>query len=225
MSLSPARKISIRGISAFDAAARQALFPRLVPRELLPKAVTLTITAVRVAKVIGPAIGGILIADVSNAAPFLLNAVSFFGLMAAVALMHRLGLGDRSEATFRNELSDGLRHILRSPVLSGILKLEIVYGFFDMNPVMIAIIAREVLDVGPQELGLLLSAPAVGSIVGLSCLLMWQVLRPGRFGLCCTLAFACVLVWARLLKELCTFLRRADGDWLIGRHGHGIATQ
>lgn len=184
-------------INSFDAAGRQALFPRLVPRSVLPKAVTLSITASRVSKFLGPALGGFLIAGLGEASPFFANAISFVALMVAVAMMKRLApTMPRKAASFGREMLDGLGHIFSTPVLSGILKLEIVFGLFEMNPAMIAVIAREILDAGPRTLGLLLSAPALGSFVGIFWLLYAQRMgRQGRLGLICTFAYSCMLAF------------------------------
>ena len=67
-------------ILAFDAATRQALFPRLVPRSLLPEAVTLSVTAARSSAFLGPAIGGFMIAGLGVAAPFYANALTYLAL-------------------------------------------------------------------------------------------------------------------------------------------------
>lgn len=182
-------------ITSFDAAARQALFPRLVPRRRLPEAVTLSTTAGRVSKFIGPALAGLLIADLGESAPFFVNAASYPGLMVAVLCMSRLPPGPRATTSFGGEMSEGLRYILSAPVLSGLLKLEIVYGIFEMNPAMIAIVGREVLDAGPRALGLLLASPALGSLIGIAWLISVRGRdRVGRFSLCCTLLCSAAMV-------------------------------
>lgn len=183
-------------ITAFDAVARQALFPRLIPKPVLPQAVMLSITAARVSKFVGPAAGGLLIADLGLSSPFFVNAASFLGLMGALAWMRPMPYSAAGTATsFRGEMAEGLRHILSAPVLSGILKLEIVFSLFEMNPAMIAIIGRELLDVGPRGMGLLLAAPALGSLVAIGWLLSAKrISRQGRLSLSSTLAYAFVLV-------------------------------
>lgn len=176
-------------VTAFDAAVRQALFPRLAPRELLTEAVTLNATAARSAKLIGPTIGGLAIAAFGEAAPFLLNAASFVPLLFAAGAIR--GVVPRSAvagSSFRGELVDGLRLIVDAPVLRGLFQLEFVNALFGMSPVMITIIGREVLSVGPEGLGGLLSAPALGALVGITIVLtMGQARRQGRF-----------LVWASI---------------------------
>jgi hypothetical protein len=152
----------------------------------------LNVTAMRLGKLFGPAAGGLIIAQWGVAAPFFINGISFFALMAALFGIRRgLARGATVVIPFRAGIAEGLRFIFSQPVMRGLLKLEIVYSIFDINPVMIAIIAREVLDAGPSGLGMLLAAPALGSILGV----IWLVaakppVRQGRFSLCCTAIYA-----------------------------------
>jgi MFS family permease len=183
-------------ISAFDIAARQALFPRLIPREHLPEGVTLTSLASRSSALIGPAAGGLAIASLGVASPFLINAATFLALMAALVAMRNVAPQIASARTsFVIELREGLSYIRRTNVLSGLLRLEVVFGVFQVNPVIIAIIAQEVLQVGPEGLGGLLSAPAVGALAGLGCLLIFgHSRRPGRFVVVLQWAYAVAMI-------------------------------
>jgi len=183
-------------ISAFDVSARQALFPRLIPRDQLPSGVTLSSLAGRSSAVIGPAVGGLAIAFLGVAAPYLINAATFLVLMGAIIAMRNVAAQAVGEAApFLTELREGLRYIRGTSVLSGLLRLEIVFGAFQVNPVIIAIIAREVLHVGPEGLGGLLSAPAVGALAGLICLLIFgHTKRPGRFVVIVQLLYSTALV-------------------------------
>jgi MFS family permease len=183
-------------ILAFDAATRQALFPRLVPRVLLPEAVTLSVTAARSSAFLGPAIGGFMIAGLGEAAPFYANALTYIPLMVAVALMRDIPpIPARTEASFRAELVEGLRYLSATPVLRGLLRLEIVFSLFSVNPVIITIIATEVLGVGPEGLGGLLGADALGALIGVGTLLtLGQPRRQGRFSILSTFAYAAALV-------------------------------
>jgi MFS family permease len=183
-------------ITAFDAVVRQALFPRLVPRAQLASAVTLSATASRLSELVGPPLGGLAIAGLGMAAPFLLNAGTFLGLMAAVAWMR--GVVPRTAmvgSSLRGELTDGVRHMMSSPELSGLLKLEIAFGVFQLNPVMITIVGRQVIGVGPAGLGGLLSAPALGAFCGVLILIfVGQSRRQGRFVVICSFAYAAALL-------------------------------
>lgn len=184
------------GIRAFDAAGRQALFPQLVPRRDLSHAVTLTVTAGRSAKFIGAAAGGLIIAWLGVGAPFLLNGAAFVVLTLAVWVMrHPARMGASTSASLKSEFVDGLRYIVQAPVLSGLLKLEIVFSLLQMNEVMVTILARDVLRTDAAGLGLLLSAPALGSVLGIGGMLLFMPSRPGQFAILCTLAYVGALVF------------------------------
>lgn len=190
-------------IQSFDAATRQALFPRLVPRRLIPEAVTLQVSAGRTSAFVGPIIGGLAIAWAGVAAPFLLNAATFLALMGALVLMRGVApRPERERSSFRRELTEGMHVILRSPVLSGLLKLEVVFNIFSINAVIITIIARDVLQLGPEGLGGLLSADALGSLVGIvTVLLVGQTDRQGRFSILCTFVYAAAIVLFAFSRE------------------------
>jgi MFS family permease len=183
-------------ITAFDAVARLTLFPRLVSRSQIGNAVTLHATASRSSELIGPAIGGVAIASLGTAAPFFLNAATFTALMAALVVMHRLVRNQpHAGSSLRTELTDGLRHMIRQPILSGLLQLEIAFGLLQMNAVMITIVSLNILDTGPEGLGGLLSAPALGALVGVGLLLgVGQARRQGRFVMLCSFAYAGALI-------------------------------
>lgn len=183
-------------IEAFDGAARQALFPTFVPQTHRAQAVTLTSMAARTAKFAGPAIGGISIAAFGVATPFLINGGTFFALIGALVLMRGVAPpAPRAESSLRGEITEGVRYILDAPVLSGLLRLEMASSLFGINAVVITIVAREVLDVGPQGLGGLLAAPGLGSLIGLSSLVaLGHTKRQGRFVLLSTYGYAVALV-------------------------------
>jgi MFS family permease len=183
-------------VFAFDMTTRQALFPRLVPRARIVEAVTLQSLAGRTSAMIGPAIGGIVIATLGEAAPFFLSTITNVVLITGVAWMRGVPrVTGRVAASVRTELTEGLRYMLATPVLAGVLKLEIVYALFQMNPVMVTIIGRDVLGVGPEGLGALLAADGIGALVGIAILLTFRPRRrPGRFVILTTMAYATALV-------------------------------
>jgi Transmembrane secretion effector len=183
-------------VTAFDAVARQSLFPRLVPRSELPQAVTLSVTAARVSKLIGPALGGLCIAALGEASPFIVNGVTFLALMAAVLRMRGVApVVGQTGASMGSDLLAGFSHLWTSPVLNGLFRLEVVFSLLQMNEVMIAIIAREFLDVGPEGLGVLLAAPALGSVLAIGALLVvGPSRREGRLIVVSMLAYAVALV-------------------------------
>jgi hypothetical protein len=170
-------------ISAFDTAARQSLFPRLVPRAEIPASVTLNSTAARSSALVGPAIAGLLIARTGEATPMFVNAGTFLLLLGAVALIRDVvprvaAVG----SSVRAEMLQGLRFILRSPVLVSLIKLEGAFALLSVNSVIIAIVARQALHTGPEGLGQLLAAPALGALLAIAMLLWFGPARQqGRF--------------------------------------------
>lgn len=185
-------------VTAFDITGRQAMFPRLVARRHIQAAVTLNSTAARTAAFVGPALAGWLIIGVGNAAPFLANAASFLALIGMLLLMRDRGRPARAATSFRADVLEGLRYVARSPLLSTILKLEGIVALFSVNPAIVTIFAREVLHAGADGLGVLLSAMALGGLLGNGLLLAFAGIRhKGRLILAGgALYAACLLVLA-----------------------------
>jgi MFS family permease len=193
-------------ISAIDVTTRQAFFPSLVPRAHIVESVTLVSAAIRSSGLIGPAIGGIAIAAVGNAAPFLISAATFLFLVAALTAMRDVATEPRTAATsIRGDLVEGLRYVGATPVLKGLLQLEIVFSIFQVNPVVITIIARDVLRVGPEGLGGLLSAIALGALVGTGVLIVvGSTDRPGRFATLATVGYAAAMIGFAVTRDFVT---------------------
>jgi MFS family permease len=190
-------------IGALDTTSRQALFPRLVPRAHMMESVTLVSAGARTAGLVGPAIGGIAIATLGDAAPFLLNAGTFLLLMGALGWMREIAPQSKAKGgSFRSDLTEGLRYSLGAPVLRGLLQLEVVIGLFQVNPVITTIIAREELGVGAEGLGILLSALAGGALLGTGLLIAFGTGRhPGRFDVTATLLYAVTMVGYALSRS------------------------
>jgi hypothetical protein len=96
---------------------------------------------------------------------------------------------------FLRDLSHGLRHIFTAPVLRGLFIQEFVVGLFELNAVIIAVIAREQLGAGAETMGVLLAAPALGSFVGILWLtFVGHARRQGRFSLVSLFVYGLLLV-------------------------------
>jgi predicted MFS family arabinose efflux permease len=167
------------GGAAFDVTARQALFPRLVPRQELDQAVALNFAAVRVAMLSGPSAGGWIAAYWGSAPVFFLNAASYLAMLAAV-LAIREPQADRSSSTerpAREEMLRGFVFVARSPALATLLLLASLWGLLSYNPALLTIFARDVLDAGPRGLGILMSSGAIGQLAGSLALVGWGAAR------------------------------------------------
>src|SRR5256885_2786810 len=112
-------------IAAFDAPGRQSLFPMLVPRGQLQNAITLNAMLFQTGQLVGPAIAGVLIARVSIAAPFFVNAASYFAIIGALLAMRIPPIAARPlRGSIRSELVGGLRYVRASTVLPLVLVVE-----------------------------------------------------------------------------------------------------
>src|SRR5260221_8309134 len=159
-------------LSAFDAPARNSFYPQLVPRADFQNAVTLNAVIFRLSTLLGPAIAGILIAPVSPASPFFVNAASYFSIIfALLAIRTKFTSATGARTSLRTATWGGIQYALKSPVLPMILLTEAALSVFGHNSALITIFARDILHVGADGLGLLLSSVGAGAIVGTCALL------------------------------------------------------
>lgn len=162
----------LRGISlVFDHPARQQLTFQMVGRAELPNAVALNSGLFNGARVIGPALGGAVIAASGVGAAFLLNAVSFVAVLASLALIrpHELVPLDRGDD--RPTLVRGSREafsFLRSvPIAGVVLGMVLLVTTFSFNfNVLLPVLARRTLDEGPEVFGVIMACFGSGALVG-----------------------------------------------------------
>lgn len=153
--------------NAFDAPARSALVPALVPREDLPGAISLTTILFHASSTIGPAVGGIVIASLGLAWAYALNALSFLGVIAALASMRRVrAVADEQRARISwSAAVDGLRFVWRHQVIRASMLLDFWATFFSSATALLPIYAQDLLGVGARGFGWLSAAPAVGALL------------------------------------------------------------
>jgi MFS family permease len=207
-------------IAAFDAPARQSLFPMLVPRGQLQNAITLNAMLFQGGQLVGPAIAGVLIARVGLASPFFVNAISYFAIIGALLAMRIPPIAPRARGSIRAELVGGLRYVRASAVLPLVLGIEAIFSIFGHNQALITIFARDVLGAGPEGLGLLLSSIGAGAIAGMVVLvLLGDIRRKGAFMLASGALYALTLIvfaWSRsfpLSVAVLALLGFADATW------------
>src|SRR6185295_4811115 len=149
-------------VSAFDIPVRQSLYVHLIDdRADLPNAIALNSFLVNAARVVGPALAGILLALVSEAACFALNALSFAAVIIAVAKMkfqHEPGPAARAQGWWSSWL-EGFRFASRHPPTRALLALVAVLAW-TITPysTLMPIYAKDVYGGGPHTLGFLLAA-------------------------------------------------------------------
>ncbi|GAB3603619.1 MFS transporter [Microbacterium aureliae] len=153
-------------VAAFDNPARQAFVSDLVAREFASNAVALNAASFNGARMIGPAVGGIVIVAVGTGWVFMLNAVTFLAMLAALVLIRPHELIPRVKAPGSARLADGFRYVARRPDLIVIFAMVFLLGAFGMNfPIFASTMA---LEFGQEAdgFGLLSSILAVGSLAG-----------------------------------------------------------
>lgn len=147
--------------------ARQATVLEMVGRSELASAVALNATAFNLARIIGPAIGGLVIAGFGVAACFWLNAVSYLGVVAALYTIRRRPRPAGPPPRAIDLMGEAIGHVRRSPTLLGLFTLLVIAGAFGANfNLVLPLFTRLALHANADTLGYLFAAQGVGSLVG-----------------------------------------------------------
>ena len=186
-------------VGAFDLPARQSLVPSLVPRHDLPNAISLNTIMQQTSQVLGPALGGIVIASANVGWAYAINAVSFAAVIVALLLMRdvpgRPEHPDGNDAVSWQAALEGLRFVFRSPLIRSTMLLDFFATFFSSATALLPIFAQDILKVGPAGYGWLYAAPAVGAVM-MSAAMVLLTSRIRRRGP--------VLLWAIVLYGIAT---------------------
>ncbi|MCU1586115.1 MAG: integral rane efflux protein [Microbacteriaceae bacterium] len=155
-------------VAAFDAPARQTFVSQLVGGANLSNAVALNSASFSAARMIGPAVAGLLTAAVGAGWVFLINAGSFGAVLLSLAFLHTNDLERTAKATGRKgNLVEGFRYVRTRPDIMVILVMVFLIGTFGLNfPIFISTMSTVVFHAGAAEFGVLSSLMAIGSVVG-----------------------------------------------------------
>lgn len=159
--------IVVSGVArSFLQPARQALSQELVPRELFHNAVTWRSGAWQLAAVVGPAIGGLLYAVGGTTASYTGDVVLMLvGLAAIASIQHRSVINRDHTDDIGESIRGGVRFVFKEPILLSALSLDLFSVFFGGATALLPVYADDILHVGPQGLGMLRAAPALGAVV------------------------------------------------------------
>jgi len=157
-----------RGVAmSFNLPARQSLISDLVPRELLSSAIALNQATNNLTRVVGPAIGGILIATIGVAGAFYVNGFSFLAVLGGLALMRFPPREVRQKQGILTELIGGLRYIRGEPDIRTLVVLALVPMILGQPYMtMLTVFASDVLEVGSSGLGMLMACSGAGAVCG-----------------------------------------------------------
>jgi MFS family permease len=169
------------GLTTVDQPARSSSIPRLVPPERLPAAIALNALNSQTASIVGPAIGGILIATVGLQGAFGVDFLSFLASIAALLAIRPLPpIGDVARPGL-TAIREGLRYVRQRRVILGGFVIDLNAMVFGMPTAIFPVLALEVFRTGPAGFGLLAAAPAVGAFLGaLTSGWVKRVTRTGR---------------------------------------------
>ncbi len=160
--------------SAMNNPAWQAIIPELVPRELIPDTVSLNAASNNLARAVGPALGGLMVAGFQRVhtgagSVFALNALSFAGVIWVLVNWKRIPLFKSALPSERiaGSIRSGLRYVRYAPDLQASLVRAFTYTFF-ISAIwsLLAVVARRDLKQGPLGYGILNGSLGVGAVLG-----------------------------------------------------------
>ncbi|MDX6693457.1 MAG: hypothetical protein QOF02_1060 [Blastocatellia bacterium] len=157
-------------INAFDMPARQAFVVEMVEkREDLANAIALNSSMVNAARLVGPSLGGVIIATVGEGWCFMIDAISYIAVIASLLAMKITPRMTRriDEANIWQQLREGWTYAFRFAPIRDVLILLALISLVGMPyTVLMPVFANEVLHGGPNTLGLLMAASGVGALIG-----------------------------------------------------------
>ena len=166
--------------NTLDMPTRQSFIVEMVGRDDLASAIALNSAMFNGARMIGPAVAGLLVDRFGVAPAFGLNGLSFVAVILALAAMRTEGLPrEREGTTVRQDIAAGVRYAVGTPLVALILSLLLVVSLFVINHnVLVPLLARNVLHEGAHGFGLLMAALGIGAVVGALALAMLGRSRP-----------------------------------------------
>ena len=179
--------------TTLDMPARQSFMSDLVGRGDLAGAIALNSAVFNGARVVGPAVAGLLVARYGVALAFLVNGLSFLAVIAALVAIRTEGRPrPRLASTVGEDIAEGARYAAATPLVFLILALCLAVSLFVMNfNTLVPLIARDVLHEGAHGFGLLMAALGGGAVIGALAL---SLIEAGRLPIR-------VLVWAALIAS------------------------
>ncbi len=151
---------------AFHTPARNALLPELVPPAILANAVTWNSGGWQLASVVGPAVGGALIAALGGAvAVYVCSAVATLTFLVLAATIRHRSTERLTQVMTASALVAGVRFVARSKLLLPIITLDLFAVLLGGATTLLPIYAKDILHVGPAGLGWLDAAPSLGAVL------------------------------------------------------------
>jgi len=159
---------AVLGVSnAFDIPARQALFIRLVGRDDLLNAISLNSAIFNMARIVGPSLGGFIVAQAGEGMCFLLNAVTYVAVLGSLAAMRVREEMPKAVQSPLEGLKSGIGYVLKTPEVRAILVLcGMISIATSPGSTLAPVFAEGIFKMGPRGLGFLTAAMGAGAILG-----------------------------------------------------------
>lgn len=196
----------------FNQPVRQTLVFDVVPRSVLPNAIALGSVSLSVPRVVGPAVGGLLLAGLGPSGNFALQAGIFGAAAATIFMLRTPPLEQRERRSPLKEMAEGFAYVGRDRVLLTMLIMSCVPALclWPYWSVLMPIFAKDVLGTGPTGLGILLSSIGVGGVSGAAAATLFgNADRRGLMQVVSMILFSLVLIGfaqSRSMPMACLFL-------------------
>jgi MFS transporter, DHA1 family, staphyloferrin A biosynthesis exporter len=151
---------------SFSEPVRQSLIPGVVPKADLANAIALNSAGFNLMKVIGPALGGVMIALFGAAGNFFLQSGAYVGVLIMIYLMHVPPTPEKARhSSALANLKEGFAYVWSTPAVLALMILAYVPRVFAVPyQILMPVFQKDVLGVGPEGLGMLMAAPGVGAV-------------------------------------------------------------
>ncbi len=158
--------LGIAGIGrAFTAPAIASLFPTLVPRDVLPNAMTWNSTIFQITAMIGPALGGLIVAQEGPATSYLVNIIfASLAFLTFSLTVPAAAVSAKSPITW-DSLVSGVRFVFGTRLLLALVTLDLFAVLLGGATALLPIFSSEILKSGPEGYGLLRAAPSLGAVI------------------------------------------------------------
>jgi MFS family permease len=151
---------------AFNGPAASAFFAQTVPSEVYANAATWSSTSWQLAAVVGPGLGGLLISVFRGAVPiYLLDVVACIVFVILLALIRAQQAARKREVATVKSLLAGLDFLRKTKIILAAITLDMVAVLLGGATALMPVFAKDILQVGPEGLGLLRAAPSVGAVL------------------------------------------------------------
>ncbi|MGH7885261.1 MAG: MFS transporter [Thermodesulfobacteriota bacterium] len=217
--------------AALSGPAWQAIVPELVPQSDMPSAVALNSVGINISRAVGPALGGIIISLSSPGVVFILNAVTFVGVLIVLYKWRRTPV-ERALPTerFFGAMKAGVRYVRRSPDLRAVFVRTGIFIFFgSVLWALLPLVAKNDLRSGPAGYGILLGFFGTGAVIGATLLSRLK----SRFSLDtlvtgATIIFAATifaLAFTHIFAIVCALMVLGGACWLSLLSSFNVAAQ